>query len=127
MAAQLNFIKGRTQVGMTTDAAEQGVLSGQGHGARGHGVVLQGQDRALHLVGVALVIDKRMGPEFADAHEARPGDERAASHLLTAAGDVGHQRQAREVVARHEALAGQIAVRAEVVVVVAAAGFVGQQ
>ena len=68
-----------------------------------------------------------MGPELADADKARPGDERAASHLLTAARDVGHQRQAREVIARHEALAGQIAVGAEVVVVVAAAWFVGQQ
>ena len=81
----------------------------------------------LHLVGVALVIDQRVGPELADAHKARPGDEGAAAHLLARAGDVGHQRQPREVVARHEALAGQVAVGAEVVVVVAAAWLVGQQ
>ena len=92
-------------MGVTAGTTEQGVLGGQGHGARRHGVVLQTEDGATHLVGVALVINQRVGPELADAHEARPGNERAASHLLTATGDVSHQRQPREVVARHEALA----------------------
>ena len=108
------------EMGVTAMAANQGILSGEiGCTSCGFGV-LQAKQGTLHSVGVALVIDQRVGAEFTDADKARPGDVHPAIHLLTAARHVGHQGQAREVVARHKALARQVAVGAEVAAAVVA-------
>ena len=112
---------------MAAGAADQGILGGEGGHPGCRGVLLQAENRTLHLVGVALVIDQRVGPELRDPHETRPGDESAATHLFPAAGDVGQQGKPGEVVAGHEALAGQIAVGAEIRVGGSTAGLGGQQ
>ena len=91
VAAQLRF-SGIAEVGMAAGAADQRVLRGQGRRTGSNGVVLQAEQCALHLVGVALVIDQRVGSEFTDAHKAWAGDVGATAHLLAGAGDVGHQR-----------------------------------
>ena len=125
MAAELRFSR-ITKVDMAAGTTDQSVLGGKGCRSCGNCVVLQAEQGPFHLVGVALVIDQRVGAKFTDAHKAWAGDVSATAHLFAGARDVGHQRQSREVVTRHEALAGQVAVSAEVVVV-SAAGLISKQ
>ena len=63
MAAELQ-VGCFSQVGMAAGAADQGILGGESGHASCRGVLLQAENRTLHLVGVALVIDQRVGPEF---------------------------------------------------------------
>ena len=65
-------------------------------------------------VGAALVVDQAARSKFRQGQEARALQVAAARATLTAAGDEGGERQAREVVARQEGLGGEVAVGVEV-------------
>src|SRR5690554_4523503 len=82
-----------------------------------HLLLLHGtEDHPLDAVLLALVIDQAERAEFRDSQEARPREHTAVAlpAPLAGAGDEGGQRQAREVVAGEEALAGEVAVGLEV-------------
>ena len=81
-----------------------------------------GQQSLGDAVLAALVVDEAVGAELAQRQEARTRQETLATDVAAACRQVGQQRQAWEVVARQETLAGQIAVGVEVAVEGAVAG-----
>jgi hypothetical protein len=79
------------------------------------GIVLHAHQDAVHPVAGALVVDQGAGRELGDREEARTSDVVVTVLLLAATSrDERRQRQAREVVARKEAFAGEVAVAVEV-------------
>ncbi len=75
---------------------------------------LEGEQRADDAVGAALVIDEAARAELGERQEARTLQVGLASPSIVRRRHVRHQRQAREVVARQEALGGEVAVGVEV-------------
>ena len=72
------------------------------------------QHRAHDAVRAPLVVDEAARAELGERQEARPLQVGLASAAVVRRRDVGHERQAREVVARQEALGREVAVGVEV-------------
>ncbi len=72
------------------------------------------EDDLVNLVASALVVDDASRAEFGDREEARTREELVIGALEPAAGNVGREREPREVVAGEETLACEVAVAVEV-------------
>src|SRR5690606_470915 len=99
-----------SEVAITTVGAHPGTHEGQLSSGGDAALIPDGQDRPLHPVGAALVVDDRPRPELAQPEEPGPGQEGLPDDLLPAGRDVSQERQAREVIARQEAFAGEVPV-----------------
>jgi len=77
-------------------------------------LVTDRQDGADDAVRAALVIDEAARPELGEREEARALEVRLTTAAVARRGNVGHEGEAREVVAGQEALGREVAVRVEV-------------
>jgi hypothetical protein len=68
----------------------------------------------VDAIAPSLMVDEGTRTELGDGQETRARDKFVAAFTLAPAGDIGRQRQTREVIARKEALCGEVAVRIKV-------------
>ena len=80
------------------------------------GIVLvpNGHHHAVNLISGSLMVDESSGPELGDGEESRPGDELLVVLRRTTSGDESRERKPREVIARQETFACEIAIAVEV-------------
>ena len=112
------------EMAVATGRAQTRHFGGQ-LGSFGHLVLTtDGEQGFGDAVLTALMVDEAVGAELAQGQEPGARQEALAPDVAPSGRYVGHERQAREVVARQEALAGQVAVGVEVAV---EGAFAGQQ
>ena len=104
------------EVPIAAGRAEAGYISGQPC-ALSHLVLPGDGEQGLDdPVLAAFVIDETVWTELAEREKSRARQETLSTDVAAACRDIGQQRQAREVVPRQKALAGQVAVGVEVAV-----------
>ena len=112
------------EMSVATGRAQTRHFGGQ-LGSFGHLVLsTNGEQGFGDAVLAALMVDEAVGAKLAQGQEPGARQEALAPDVAPSGRYVGHERQAREVVARQEALAGQVAVGVEVAV---EGAFAGQQ
>ena len=63
------------------------------------------------------MVDKALGPKLGDCQKASSLDVALVAPIISAL-NVGHQRQAGEVVARQEPFSRQVAIQVEIIILV---------
>ena len=76
--------------------------------------VTGGENRALHPVSAALVVDDGLRPEFVESQKSRTGKERLPRARYLASRDEGEQRQAGKIVAGKKSFGSEVSVGVEV-------------